>query len=206
VTNFSLYPRTKPKRSVGGPFSLFAMLLVGIGFIVVSLFGFNAPVNSWVFYLFMVAGIIMVALAPVNYLKGKKRSREIQHLLKNGTKLQGHLTHIKFLGSPGRSGALYEAKVVARNNAGVEQEYTSDIVGLLAGSHRSLNFSNCPWPVDVYVDVLDPTKYYIDVKELPALYKEDMLDLEKKGVIIELPGFHLGRIGKPSKDTKGPFM
>jgi hypothetical protein len=206
VTNFSLYPRTKPKRSVGGPFSFFAMLLIGIVFIGVSVYSFYVTVDLWICYLFMVAGIFMVCLAPVSYLKDKKRSREIQHLLKNGTKLQGHLTYIKFLGSPGREDALYEAKVVARNSAGVEQEYTSDTVGLLAGSHRSLNFSNCLWPVDVYVDDLDPTKYYIDVKALPALYKEDMLDLEKKGVIIELPGYHLGRIGKPSKETKGPFM
>jgi len=103
-------------------------------------------------------------------LKSNIRTREINKLIKNGNKVQGIITQIVNSGGwTGNNRAFFYKLIVTspNSNSSVSQTFISDKVTDF--NPLSLEKNNqIPVPIDVYIDKVNPKKYYVDISQLPS--------------------------------------
>lgn len=103
--------------------------------------------------------------------------------MQTGQKLQGVIVDIMLdnshnSGSTGMNVANTRYKIVvaaSRSNGSVEN-YVSDSLSGIAGLAMA-DFKSHPIPIDVYIDPIDSTKYYVDISEIPNLSAERITSL-----------------------------
>lgn len=124
-------------------------------------------------WIFPIIGLVMLALAPILFIRSLKRSSTIKNLMQTGQKLPGVLTDIQSITS-GNGG--YRIVVSATDPTGTVQHYTSDSVTGI-GSLTMADFRNNPIPIDVYIDPTNPQNYYVDIADIPNLTPERITQL-----------------------------
>jgi hypothetical protein len=132
--------------------------------------------STWWLYIFPLAGIICLALAPYLFIRSVKRSGNINRLMQSGQKLQGILVDVQSGGGNNNSG--YKIVVSAADPSGTVQNYVSDSLTGIGGLALA-DFRNNPIPIDVYVDPINPQNYYVDVADIPNLTAERISELIK---------------------------
>ncbi len=117
--------------------------------------------------IFPAIGLIMLILAPVLFVRSRKRGQAIEQLIQTGQKVTGVMTDIKQTGSKNGS-STYKLVVSAADASGTVRQYTSDsltgMIGLVMAS-----FQGKAMPIDVYLDPGNPDHYYVDISDIPSL-------------------------------------
>lgn len=160
---------TRLKRYKFGTAPLLFLQFFGIAFIAIGLLFIINNVGQLIFLLpFPIVGVVIVIIARILFSRFSKQSDEIiKNLMDTSEKLHGVLVRVKRVGGPGLNNN-YIIIVSATNKRGIVQEYTSDPVSSYADL-AVIDFRKNPIPVDIYVNPIDPQRYYVDISSIPDL-------------------------------------
>lgn len=125
---------------------------------------------QWLMYLFPLAGILLLVLGPLLFIRSLTRSRAISDLMRSGRKLQGVLVDIQTSGYNSKK-AGYKIVVAAADSSGAVQNYVSDSLTGIGGLSMA-DYRNTPIPIDVYVNPNNPKDYYVDIADIPNITTE----------------------------------
>ncbi len=176
----------KPHRRTFGILPFITLLVTGGAFIWVGLIGMGVVGDAntvektgpdWFIYIFPVAGVFIVVLGFISFVRALQRNADIKRILQTGRKVQGVLTDVTVKGDSKRTD--YRIVVAAPDLSGVVQSYISDSVNNIGGLAMA-DFHNTPIPIDVYLDSSDPKKYYVDISDIPNLTMERITELLQK--------------------------
>lgn len=131
--------------------------------------------------LFPAVGITILLVSFFSFVKSIRRTKAIKKLKQTGNKLQGVLVDVQSSGrTSGRRGsATYNLVVSATDTSGTVQNYVSDKLTGAIGQLTMMDFHKNPIPIDVYVDVVYPKNYYVDISMIPKLTPEKISELIK---------------------------
>lgn len=144
----------------------------------------GAGTAGWL-WIFPVIGVGMLLAAPIAFIGSMRRSKAIERLLQTGQKLQGVVIDVRSTGST-NGNSTYKIVVAATNSSGTVQNYTSDSISGVGGLAMA-DFNTNPVPVDVYVDTVDPSKYYVDIADIPSLTPGRITELFKTAMKPPVP-------------------
>lgn len=130
--------------------------------------------TTWLFWLFPLIGVILVVIAPISYMRSRKRSINIDALMQSGRRLQGVIVDIQ--STRGQKNSTYTIVVAATRSDGIVQNFESDKISGIGGLALA-DFHSTPIPIDVYVDPTNPQNYYVDVSDIPNLTPERIAQL-----------------------------
>jgi hypothetical protein len=154
-------------------------------------------------WIFPIIGVLFLILSPILYVRSLKRSNAIKNLVQSGQKLPGVLVDVRSMGSPDNQ-VTFKIVVAATDPQGTVQNYTSDTMTGIGGL-AMVNFRESPIPIDVYVDPGDPSKYYVDVSDIPNLTPDRIAELLKSAVSHVAAGAR-GESIVPAETYPAPFM
>lgn len=143
----------------------------------------ESPGTTIWLWLFPVIGVFLIILAPILFIRSVNRSRTIRNLRITGQKLSGVIVDVQSMGG---NNSTYKIVVAATNNNGVVQNYISDAIGGI-GSIAMADFQKNPIPIDVYVDLIDPKRYYVDISEIPNLTPQRISELIHEATNNHIP-------------------
>ena len=84
----------------------------------------------------------------------------------------------------------------ATDNTGVVQNYVSDSLNGVAGLAMA-DFQNNPILIDVYVDLINPQNYYVDISDIPNLTPQRISEL----IQAASQGMQPHTVFNPQQDT-----
>lgn len=141
--------------------------------------------TSLLFYIFPLVGVIAVIAAPIAFVKSLRRTEDINHLKKDGQKIQGIITNIETEATNnynnGNNSLSYKITVSATAPDGSVKTYLSDLMSGI-GSLSMSDYRTHPIPLDVYINPANPDDYYVDISEVPSLTPERIMQLISEGV------------------------
>ena len=134
-----------------------------------------SPVWPVLLYLAQLIGVITFISGPVLFVRAILRSHKIAALQQNGQKLTGVIIDIPTRSNSNRQGG-YTIVVAATDSLGVFNNYESDPMTGVAGL-SIMDFQNHPVAIDVYVDPVSPSNYYVDISGIPELSPSRIAEL-----------------------------
>lgn len=131
--------------------------------------------STWWLYLFPLAGLTMIVLSILSYIRSKKRTSEIGNLQVRGVSVKGVVVELKDVGRNDNN-TMYKVVVAANDLSGNVKHYLSDPINNVEG----LAFTNLhqnPIAVDVFLDPNNPDNYYVDIADIPQLSAPGLSDI-----------------------------
>ena len=112
----------------------------------------------------VIIGVFMVVVGIVVFIGAVNRTRTINVLLQTGQKVTGRLIGIgRVKWGNHKSPTTPRRLVVSADTGSVEtKKFVSDILRAGAWVYASSDFTTNPIFLDVYMDMTDPSKYYVD--------------------------------------------
>lgn len=141
-------------------------------------------------YLFPIIGIVIVIASIVSFIMNIARTGSIKNLKQSGIKVTGIATS---LGDGTNSSS--QLVVIAADGSGQPREFISDSFKGATGIYFRDLVKN-PVAIDVYIDPMDSSKYYVDLDDLPALSAGDIMSLVTKATA--------GQIQNPLQKPENP--
>ncbi len=131
---------------------------------------------TWLFWSFPIIGALTALSAMAGFVQSILRSVAIRQLKRNGQKIQGVLTDIRSAGGGKKNNGIFTIVVSAINPSGMTQSYQSDLLSGIGGLAMS-DYKSSPIAIDVYIDPMNPEKYYVDIEDIPDLTPERVMEL-----------------------------
>ncbi|MFY9228370.1 MAG: DUF3592 domain-containing protein [Candidatus Microsaccharimonas sp.] len=126
--------------------------------------------------IFAVLGAFFVITTIIGFIRSSKREKQISDVRTSGQKISGIVTAMTESRVSSNGNRSFTVTVSAADGTGTVRDYISDPLTGLAGI-ASMDFKTNPIPIDVYVDPIDPTKYFVDTSALPALTPEKIASM-----------------------------
>lgn len=138
--------------------------------------GYTNDGMQWLSILVLAVGIITSIIAPLGYIRSRKRSGAINTLKQQGIKTQGVVTNIISMANQPNTASHTKVVVTAIDPTTQQpREFESDS---MAGSIIGFaNYQQQPVAIDVYIDSANPANYYVDIDELPSVSAENIQSL-----------------------------
>lgn len=125
-------------------------------------------------YLFPLIGLTCLVLAPILYIKSRRRGSTISNLTSRGQKVSGIVTNI-LDERTANSGGIKVVVSATDPTTGQVNEYISDEV--TGNTFGLLQYRTNPIPMDVYISQANPEEYYVDISDIPSLTPEKIMSL-----------------------------
>lgn len=127
--------------------------------------------------IFPIVGLAVVAISVITIIKHQKRTRRIVELQRTGNKITGLIKSVNLAMTVNRVG-LFKIEVIANNNSGQTQNYTSDLI-VGADSLAFVDFYQNKTPINVFVNPIDAKDYYVDINNLSSINTMNATDPTK---------------------------
>lgn len=127
-------------------------------------------------YIFPIVGVLVIIFGVFGFIRNIRRSGQINHLKSSGTKVQGVVTAVG--GSNSSNNNSVQITVSATGPNGQVHHYQSDSVNGF-GVVGLAEYQTKPVAIDVYIDPIDPSKYYVDLDDIPEITPERIASLLK---------------------------
>lgn len=120
-------------------------------------------------------GAILLLIGIDMYIKDRRRLREIAELQQNGQKTRGIIDKLVFTGLWSRQ-PMYKIVARAVGIDGQVNKFTSDqVTGSIANVFKDVRSKKIP--IDIYLDLSNPKKYFVDTSIFPTLSADEKAEL-----------------------------
>lgn len=150
-------------------------------------------------WIFVGVGVAVIGFGVWTLVAGVRRRAVIRSVIRDENKVPGVLVDVTASSTSNNRSNSYTISVAAVDHTGASRTFVSDTLTGIGGLAMA-DYKAKPIPIDVYIDRLDPNKYYVDIADIPNLTPERIQEL----ITQANRSTGLGAASAPSAPTSPP--